>query len=34
MSVLEISNLRFSYKDKELFNDLNVRIFDNEHSWR
>lgn len=31
MSVLEISNLRFSYKDKELFNDLNVRIFDNEH---
>ncbi len=31
MSVLEINNLRFSYKDKELFNDLNARIFDNEH---
>lgn len=31
MSVLEIDKLRFSYKDKELFNDLSVRIFDNEH---
>ena len=31
MSVLEIENLRFSYKDKELFNNLEVRIFDNEH---
>ena len=31
MSVLEIEKLRFSYKDKELFNDLNARIFDNEH---
>lgn len=31
MSVLEINNLRFSYKDKELFNDLNARIFDSEH---
>ena len=31
MSVLEINNLRFSYKDKELFNDLNARIFDNDH---
>ena len=25
MSVLEINNLRFSYKDKELFNDLNAK---------
>lgn len=31
MSVLEIEKLRFSYKDKELFNDLDARIFDNEH---
>ena len=31
MSVLEVENLRFSYKDKELFNNLNVRIFDGEH---
>lgn len=31
MSVLEIEKLRFSYKDKELFNDLEARIFDNEH---
>lgn len=31
MSVLEINNLRFSYKDKELYNDLSARIFDNEH---
>ncbi len=31
MSVLEIEKLRFSYKDKELFNDLEVRIFENEH---
>ena len=31
MDVLEIEKLRFSYKDKELFNDLDVRIFDNEH---
>lgn len=31
MSVLEIENLRFSYKDKELFNNLEARIFDNEH---
>ena len=31
MSVLEIEKLRFSYKDKELFNDLETRIFDNEH---
>lgn len=31
MSVLEIEQLRFSYKDKELFNDLSVRIFDKEH---
>lgn len=31
MSVLEIENLRFSYKDKELFNDASVRIFEKEH---
>ena len=31
MGVLEVENLRFSYKDKELFNNLNVRIFDGEH---
>lgn len=31
MSVLEIENLRFSFKDKDLFNNLSVRIFDGEH---
>ena len=31
MDVLEIEKLRFSYKDKELFNNLDVRIFNNEH---
>lgn len=31
MSVLEIENLRFSYKDKELFNDASVRVFEKEH---
>lgn len=31
MSVLEIENLRFSYKDKELFNNASVRIFEKEH---
>ncbi len=31
MSILEINNLRFAYTDNELFNDLNLRIFDGEH---
>lgn len=27
MSLLEISGLRFNYSDKELFNDLEFRLF-------
>ena len=31
MSVLEIENLRFSYGDNNLFNNANLRVFENEH---
>ena len=31
MSVLEIENLKFSYTDEQLYNNANLRIFDNEH---
>lgn len=31
MSILEISNLRFSYGDKNLFNSLDMRLFQNDH---
>lgn len=29
--MLEVKDLRFSYADKQLFNDANLRIFDGEH---
>ena len=31
MSILEISNLKFSYGEKNLFNSLNMRLFQNDH---
>lgn len=31
MSILDISNLRFSYGDNNLFNGLNMRLFNNYH---
>ncbi|MDD4000500.1 MAG: ABC-F family ATP-binding cassette domain-containing protein [Bacilli bacterium] len=31
MSILDISNLKFSYGDKQLFNSLEMRLFHNDH---
>lgn len=31
MSVLEIKDLHFSYKDKDLFNNVELRVFDKDH---
>lgn len=31
MSILEITNLKFSYGDKNLFNSLSLRLFNNDH---
>jgi len=31
LSLLEVTNLNFKYSDKQLFNDVNLRIFNNEH---
>lgn len=31
MSVVEIKNLRFNYRDNELYNDCNLRVFKDDH---
>ena len=31
MSLLEVSNLRFKYTDKELYNNAEFRILDGDH---